>query len=81
MLPPFVHPPTCCGMLLSVVAQILKPVKLLATHRRTQQLPTMLGVVCQQCCTRLHTALRPTVSPILINLLKLRITLTTGYSI
>ena len=74
MLRPFVHPATCCWMLLSVVAQILKPVKLLATYRRTQQLPTM-------CCTRLHTGLRPKVSPILINLLKLRITLTTGYSI
>ena len=72
---------TSCWMLLRVVAQSLKPVKLLATHRRTQQLPTMLGVVCQQCCIRLHTTLRPIVSPILISPLKLRITLTTGYSI
>ena len=72
MLRPFVHPVACCWMLLRVVAQSLKPVKLLASYRRTPQLPTtMLGVVCQQCCIRLHTALRPTVSPILISLLKI----------
>ena len=47
---------TCC-MLLRVVAQSLKLVKLLATHKLTQQLQTMLGVVGQQCCIRLHTAL------------------------
>ena len=33
---------TPCCMLLDVVAQRLKPVKLLATHKRTQQLPTVL---------------------------------------
>ena len=32
----------CCCVLLGVVAQSLKPVKLLATCKRTQQLPTML---------------------------------------
>ena len=34
--------PRC--MLLGVVAQSLKPVKLLATFKRTQQLPTLLGL-------------------------------------
>ena len=56
MLRLFVHPVACCWMLLRVVAQSLKPVKLLATYKRTQQLPTMLGVVGQQCCIRLHRA-------------------------
>ena len=40
---------TCCvrlHTLLHVVAQNLKPVKLLATCKRTRQLPTLLG---QQC--------------------------------
>ena len=40
---------TCCvrlHTLLHVVAQCLKPVKLLANWKRTQQLPTLLG---QQC--------------------------------
>ena len=57
MLRPFVHPVACCYILLRVVAQSLKPVKLLATYKRTQQLPTMLGVVGQQCCIRFHKAL------------------------
>ena len=43
----------CYCMLLGVVAPSLKPVKLLAKCKRTQQFPTMLGVVCQQCCVRL----------------------------
>ena len=38
----FVHPVACCCELLGVVAQNLKPVKLLATCKRTQQLPAML---------------------------------------
>ena len=41
---------TCCvrfHTLLRVVAPSLKPVKLLATYKRTQQLPTLLA---QQCC-------------------------------
>ena len=40
MLRPFAHPVVCCWMLLRVVAQSLKPVKLFS-----QQLPTLLGVV------------------------------------
>ena len=46
MLRLFAHPPCC--MLLEVVAQSLKPVKSLSTWKRTQQLPTMLGVFAHQ---------------------------------
>ena len=42
MLRLFVRPVACCCVLLGVVAQSLKPVKLLDTSKRTQQLPTML---------------------------------------
>ena len=42
MVRPFAHPVSCCCMLLGVAAESLKPVKLLATCKRTQQLPTML---------------------------------------
>ena len=42
--------------LLGVVAQSLKPVKLLATYKPTQPPPTMLGVVGNQCCIRFHRA-------------------------
>ena len=48
----FAHPVACCYVLLGVVVQSLKPVKLLATYKRTQQLPavpTMLGVVASVC--------------------------------
>ena len=51
---------TCCVLLhtlLHVVAQTLKWVKLLALCKRMQQLPSMLGVVGQQCFVRLHGAL------------------------
>ena len=76
---------TCCVGLYTLLhvggCAKMKTVKLLATYRGTQQLPAMLGVVFQQCYIRLHTALRPTVSPILISLLKLSITLTKGYSV
>ena len=41
MLRPFAHPVACCWMLLSVVAQSLKPVKLFSQQLPT--LPTMLG--------------------------------------
>ena len=41
MLRPFAHP----------VSQSLKPVKILATCKRTQQLPTLFG---QQCCELLR---------------------------
>ena len=49
MFCPFAHPVACYCVLLEVVAQRLKPVKLLATcmYKWTQQLPTMLGVVGQ----------------------------------
>ena len=65
MLRSFAHPVACCYLLSGVVAQILKPGKLLATCKRTQQIPTMLdqhcwelfGLVRQQCCVRLHWAL------------------------
>ena len=42
---------TPCCMLLRVVAKSLKPA---TTCKRTQQHPTMLGVVGQQCCLRLQ---------------------------
>ena len=54
MLRPFAHPVACCWMLLRVVPQSLKPVKLFS-----QQLPTFLlfrdrRSVAQQCWIRLH---------------------------
>ena len=54
MLRPFPHPVACCWMLLRVVAQSLKPVKLFS-----QQLPTFVlfrdrRSVAQQCWIRLH---------------------------
>ena len=56
MLRPFAHPVTCCWMLLRVVAQSLKPVKLFS-----QQLPTFLLFrdrrgVAQQCWIRLQSS-------------------------
>ena len=56
MLRPFAHPAACCWMLLRVVAQNLKPVKLFS-----QQLPTFLlfrdrRSVAQQCWIRLHSS-------------------------
>ena len=56
MLRPFSHPVARCWMLLSVVAQSLKPVKLFS-----QQLPTFLLFrdrrnVAQQCWIRLHSS-------------------------
>ena len=55
-LRPFAHPVTCCWMLLRVVGQSLKPVKLFS-----QQLPTHLLFrdrrrVAQQCWIRLHSS-------------------------
>ena len=69
MLHPFAHPVACCWMLLRVIAQSLKPVKLFS-----QQLPTFHPFAhhCQHarnnsqhcrrnnvgsCCVRLHAAL------------------------
>ena len=56
MLRPFAHPVACCWMLLRVVAQSLKPVKLFS-----QQLPTFLLLrdrrsVAQQFWIRLHSS-------------------------
>ena len=56
MLRPLAHPVACCWMLLRVVAQSLKPVKLFR-----QQLPTFLlyrdrRSVAQQCWIRLHSS-------------------------
>ena len=55
-LRPFAHPVACCWMLLRVVGQSLKPVKLFS-----QQLPTHLlfrdrRSVAQQCWIRLHSS-------------------------
>ena len=44
MLRPLAHPVACCCVLLGVVVQSLKAVKLLATYK----LPRILGVVGQQ---------------------------------
>ena len=56
MLRPFAHPVACCCMLLAVVVQSLKPVKLLS-----QQLPTFLLFrdrrrVAQQVWIRFHSS-------------------------
>ena len=56
MLRQFARPVACCWMLLRVVAQSLKPVKLFS-----QQLPTFLlfhdrRSVAQQCWIRLHSS-------------------------
>ena len=56
MLRPIAHPVACCWMLLRVVAQSLKPVKLFS-----QQLPTFplfhdRRSVAQQCWIRLHSS-------------------------
>ena len=56
MLRPFAHPVVCCWMLLRVVAQNLKPVKLFS-----QQLPTFLFFrdrrsVAQQCWICSHSS-------------------------
>ena len=49
---PFPH---SVALFWEVVAQGLKPVKLLAC-KRTQQFPKVLGVVGQQCCVGFHGA-------------------------
>ena len=56
MLRPFARPVACCWMLVRVVAQSLKLVKLFS-----QQLPKFLlfryrRSVAQQCCIRLHSS-------------------------
>ena len=52
------HTPSvaCCCVLLWVVAQSLKPVKRLATCKRTQQFPTLRANNVGSCCVRLHVA-------------------------
>ena len=45
-LPLFAHPVACVCVLLGVVVQSLKQVKLIAAFKQTPQLPTLLG---QQC--------------------------------
>ena len=59
---PMLHVASVCTpslhvMLLGDVVLSLQPVRLLATCKQMQQLPTMLGVVGQQCCICLHEAL------------------------
>ena len=44
MLRPFADPVTCSYVLLGVVAQSLKPVKLLGTCKRTQQGPRVANI-------------------------------------
>ena len=58
-LPTLLYVTFCVRLLtlLHVVAQTLKWVKLLASCKRMQQLPSMLGVVGQQCFVRLLGAL------------------------
>ena len=52
MLGLFAHPVACCSVLLGVVAQCLKPVRVLSTSKRTQQLPTMLAQRCWELLRR-----------------------------
>ena len=57
MLRPFAHPVACCWMLLRVVAQSLKPVKLLAPCKRTQHCWLTTPNIVGNCCARLLLAL------------------------
>ena len=54
MLRPFAHPVACCWMLLRVVAQSLKPVKLFSQQHPTFLLFRDRGSVAQQFWIRLH---------------------------
>ena len=49
---------TSCCMLLDVVAQSLKPVKLLPSCKRTQHCWLTTPNIVGSCCARLHVALR-----------------------
>ena len=61
-LRPLAHPAACCCVLLGVVAQSLKPIKLLATCKQTQQLPTSWANNVGSCCVRFHVLLKvPTI--------------------
>jgi len=57
MLRPFAHPVACCWMLLRVVAQSLKPVKLFAPCKRTQRCWLTTPNIVGSCCARLQVAL------------------------
>ena len=56
MLRPFAHPVACCWILLRVVAQNLKPVKLFSQQLLTFLLFRDRRSVAQQCWIRLHTS-------------------------
>ena len=56
MLRPFAHSVACCWMLLRVVAQSLKPVKLFSHQLTTFLLFRDDRSVTQQCWTRLHSS-------------------------
>ena len=56
MLRPFAHPVACCWMLLRVVAQSLKPVKLFRQQLSTFLLFGDCRSVTQQCWIRLHSS-------------------------
>ena len=56
MLDPFAHPVACCCVLLGVVAQSLKPVKLLSRQLRTFLLFRDRRSIAQQCWIRLHSS-------------------------
>ena len=56
MLCPFAHPVACCWMLLCVVAQSLKPVKLFSPQLPTFFLFRDRRSVAQQCWIRLHSS-------------------------
>ena len=56
MLRPFAHPVACCWMLLRVVAQSLKPVKLFSQQLLTVLLFRGRRSVAQQCWIRLHSS-------------------------
>ena len=55
MLRPFAHPVACCWMLLRVVVQSLKPVKLFRQQLRTFLLFRDRWSVAQQCWIRFHS--------------------------
>ena len=55
MLRPFAQPVACCWMLLRVVAQRLKPVKLFSQQLPTVRLFRDLRSVAQQCWILLHS--------------------------
>ena len=56
MLDPFAHPVACCCVLLGVVAQSLKPVKLFSQQLRTFLFFRDRRSIAQQCWIRLHSS-------------------------